>query len=427
MKTMRHLALTLSLGLLLAAACGRSGAVEASPAAGPEDAAAQYALGECYYHGKTLEQNYEEAVKWFRLAADKGYADAQHALGICYYFGNGVEKDHARAVFYFRAAAEQGLAGAQTDLGLRYLNGEGVGKDEAEAAKWFEKAGRAGNLTGATNLALCYLNGLGVARDQAEAVRLLRTAADRGFAAAQHNLGLCYLGGHGVDQNYEKAIAWFRLSIQNGYVDPSGNLAKALSQHAREREYAKWVADKGIEISGHDGNWSTLAHRAVSDNRQDILVWLKAKGAKLNEQDLDGMTPVDLAQQANSRDILQWFKTQGISPRDMEAEAAWMRDMRTAGVDNRDIRYDALSLMCQAAGTGDIRMLDAMLRTGMEVSASLRDGSTPLHFAVHGRNEKAIRWLKKHGADLGAKDQRGFTPGDYAAFRNDREVQAWLE
>ena len=40
------------------------------------DAKAQYILGCCY----GVEQNFEEAVKWYRLAAEQGDIDAKEAL-----------------------------------------------------------------------------------------------------------------------------------------------------------------------------------------------------------------------------------------------------------------------------------------------------------------------------------------------------------
>ena len=38
-------------------------------------------LGDWYYSGEGIEQSYEEAVKWFRYAAMKGYARGQKRLG----------------------------------------------------------------------------------------------------------------------------------------------------------------------------------------------------------------------------------------------------------------------------------------------------------------------------------------------------------
>ena len=56
--------------------------------------------------------------------------------------GNGVEKDDAEAVKWFRKAAEQGYAGGQKNLGASYHDGNGVEKDYAEAYAWFNLASK---------------------------------------------------------------------------------------------------------------------------------------------------------------------------------------------------------------------------------------------------------------------------------------------
>ena len=37
-----------------------------------------------YEHGEGVPQDYAEAVRWYRLAADQGYASAQYNLGVMY-------------------------------------------------------------------------------------------------------------------------------------------------------------------------------------------------------------------------------------------------------------------------------------------------------------------------------------------------------
>ena len=41
---------------------------------------AQYCLGLCYEKGKGVPQSNEEAVKWYRKAAEQGYENAKKAL-----------------------------------------------------------------------------------------------------------------------------------------------------------------------------------------------------------------------------------------------------------------------------------------------------------------------------------------------------------
>ena len=84
--------------------------------------------------------NLEEAVSWFRKAAEQGLPQAQFNLGVCYSNGHGVEKDETKAVSWYRKSAEQGLAQAQFNLGLAFLYGDGTKKSLSSAVIWLEKA-----------------------------------------------------------------------------------------------------------------------------------------------------------------------------------------------------------------------------------------------------------------------------------------------
>lgn len=44
------------------------------------DSQAQYELGNIYRRGQSVEQSYVEAAKWYRKAAEQGYAKAQNNL-----------------------------------------------------------------------------------------------------------------------------------------------------------------------------------------------------------------------------------------------------------------------------------------------------------------------------------------------------------
>ena len=95
-----------------------------------EQAFAQHILGLWYDTGDYgLTEDDEEAVRWYRRAADKGYAGAQSALGFLYAHGEGVPEDDIEAVRWYRFAAEQGWVNAQYNLGLMYADGEGVPED----------------------------------------------------------------------------------------------------------------------------------------------------------------------------------------------------------------------------------------------------------------------------------------------------------
>lgn len=103
----------------------------------------QYNIGGDYFHGRNgKKKNNIEALKWFKKAAEQGYADAQYNLGYCYLTGQGVSQDYSKAVMWYRKAAENGLAYAQYSLGFCYENGQGVLKDIKEAKRWYWKAAK---------------------------------------------------------------------------------------------------------------------------------------------------------------------------------------------------------------------------------------------------------------------------------------------
>ncbi len=70
---------------------------------------------------------------------------AQANLGIMYENGRGVAQDYAEAVRWYRMAAEQGNAIAQLNLGLGYAKGQGVPQDFATAHMWLNIAGANGH------------------------------------------------------------------------------------------------------------------------------------------------------------------------------------------------------------------------------------------------------------------------------------------
>jgi hypothetical protein len=93
-----------------------------------------------YYTGQGVPQDYAEAAKWYRKAAEQGIDEAQFNLGLMYDKGQGVLQDYAEAVKWYRKAAEQGIDEAQFSLGKMYYRGRGVPKDYVLAHMRFNLA-----------------------------------------------------------------------------------------------------------------------------------------------------------------------------------------------------------------------------------------------------------------------------------------------
>ena len=65
-------------------------------------------------------------------------------IGMLYDQGHGVAQDYAEAMRWFRKAANGGCATAMSNIGMLYKNGQSVPKDARLAGEWFEKAIAAG-------------------------------------------------------------------------------------------------------------------------------------------------------------------------------------------------------------------------------------------------------------------------------------------
>ena len=73
-----------------------------------------------------MPQDYAEAGKWYRKAAEQDIAPAQNNLRVIYLKGRGVSQDYAEAFKWYSKAAEQGHASARYSLGLMYAREDGV-------------------------------------------------------------------------------------------------------------------------------------------------------------------------------------------------------------------------------------------------------------------------------------------------------------
>lgn len=111
----------------------------------PTDARYQVAQGNRYYYGKSVEQDLEEAARWYNLAARQGNPEGEFYLARCYSRGDGVPKNHLEAAKWYRLAALQGNPDAQYQLGRCYVLHEGVEKNNIMAYMWLNLAAITGN------------------------------------------------------------------------------------------------------------------------------------------------------------------------------------------------------------------------------------------------------------------------------------------
>lgn len=164
-------------------------------------------------------ENYVEAERWLRKAAEKGHTRAQTYLGDLYYYGS-LPTNYSEARKWYLMAAEKGDPDAQTSLGTMYHNGKGVVCDLSEAMKWYRKAANQGHEYAQLDLGLCYTDKrLGSQVNYQEAFRYFKMAAQKGLPQAQYMLGSCYVYGTGTERNAAEGKRWLKKAADQGNED----------------------------------------------------------------------------------------------------------------------------------------------------------------------------------------------------------------
>ena len=158
------------------------------------------------------EENYSEAIQYFRKAAEWGHAEEQCLLGFCFEFGAGVSQDCEQAVYWYRKAAEQDHAEAQYLLGFCFQVGFGVPQDTAQAVYWYRKAAEQGHRNAQAELGAYYYS---VPQDYEQAVLWFYKAAKQGCACSQKYLGDCYFDGKWVTKNRDLALYYYEQALIN--------------------------------------------------------------------------------------------------------------------------------------------------------------------------------------------------------------------
>ncbi|KAH3722540.1 sel1 repeat family protein [Pelomyxa schiedti] len=187
-------------------------------------------LALCFKFGKGVKKDEETATRLLKLAVEpvvtakigaSAISDtlAQRELAKAFLTGQGTTShlpNPTLAVKFCKLAADKGDRTAQERLGLMYFEGAGeeVPEQHHLAVKYFRQAANAGSLMAQNNLALCYNRGYGVPVDLREAFRLYTLSATSGDRTAQFNVALCYVmkEGAGTTRDVREALRWFRLA-----------------------------------------------------------------------------------------------------------------------------------------------------------------------------------------------------------------------
>jgi hypothetical protein len=304
-----------------------------------------------------VPQDYKEALKWFRLAAEGGDARAQHNIGVIYHWGQGVPPDYKEALKWYRLAADRGIAEAQRNLGNMYDDGLGVPQDYEEALKWY------------------------------------RLAAAQGNAKAQFNLGAMYDNGQGVPQDYKEALKWFRLAADQGFADAKTAIDAITARLEKERKQISVAAAQDVPklesqavtglgrlalVIGNDSYKSVEKLKNARADAKAIADNLTAVGYRvtlkedLNEKEMKSAIRTLASQVQGGDEVLFFFAGHGVQL----GAANYLLPVDIVGDTEAQVRDEALPLQ---------RILDDMAEQKAKLTLAVIDACRDNPFKSAGR------------------------------------------
>ena len=212
---------------------------------------AMFNLGAAYYNGEGIASDPLLAVAWFLLSAEAGdpsgldaakrsrdenrpwlINDACVKIGQMYEQGADLPKNSQQAVTWYRKAADAGSGEATIALAVMYLKGN----DVAQARPWCEAAAKAKLVGGYHCLAYLYQRGAGVAQDLSTAFKYYKAAAEMAHPPSMYALGVMYENGEGTKLDRIKAFSWLIMAARRGHEDSLAE-ARKLRSSMTEKEW----------------------------------------------------------------------------------------------------------------------------------------------------------------------------------------------
>jgi hypothetical protein len=229
-------------------------------AARQKDASAMFNLGTAYYNGDGVSIDDVASFAWFLLAQDFGslpavdavkrmtdeagnrQANAFEKIGDMYQKGDDLPKSYNDAVNWYRKAAESGEAGVQIKLANLLLHDTTGTANYDEVHRLCEKAAKQNSPPGAYCMGKLYQQGLGVERDLPKAAAWFSEASKMGLADAALRLGEMYWKGEGLKQDKISAYEFIYLASVAGVPEATQErerLEKELTHKELQKGKAK--------------------------------------------------------------------------------------------------------------------------------------------------------------------------------------------
>ena len=214
-------------------------------------------LGYVLLEGEGVEQDEEKALKWLRKGSNMNDGYSQYLLGNLYVYGRaGLEEDYDEALKLYRKAIEKGETGPLNQLCRMYCLGLGVEVDDDEAIKWGMKAVKEGDTGVYYFLGLAYEH----KKKYMEALSWYKKGAYEMDSGCMLQIGYLYDDDGGLPVNYQESVRWYRKAVDNDSDEGLYCLA--------------WMYYYGHGVAEDEDKCYELMRQAADMGNENAIEWL---------------------------------------------------------------------------------------------------------------------------------------------------------
>jgi len=232
----------------------------------------QYKLATHYENGELgFEKNTSKALEWFKASAEQNYFDSQVRLAETYYFGEITLNNYEEAMKWYKMLAERPRGGSwdkNTDIvRANHMVGRSYDKlgDFQEAIKWYKKAiekatiwadiRRSSNSTWNTGIyqlegwikdstkAIADIYHFDLKNDN-QSFKWYLKGGYLGHVSSKYSVGNAFALGRGTLIDYDKAINWWVSAAKDDHSSSQYNLGWAYANVSAIKDLSKakyWV------------------------------------------------------------------------------------------------------------------------------------------------------------------------------------------
>jgi len=198
------------------------------------------------------------------------------------------------------------------------------------------------------------------------------------------------------------------VDAKRGY--PAGDTPLHSAARAAHSEIVELLAEKGADVNAKNEEGRTPLHLAALQGHMEIVQSLLDHGANVNAADNRGVTPLILARRRGHAEVVElWMKA---------AEKQKAIDEKKTIEEGPPAQIS----IHEAAQSGSMERIAALLKQGAAINAKDAKGMTPLLLAISGKHPEVARFLIDAGADVNTPNRQGLSPLLAAVGSGDAET-----